>query len=108
MPETLNIKKYLKKDYEKEKMIENKNEILKEDIFSKILVYLKKIKEKEKINKTEVEKILKLISDNDKMELLNKIEKYIQENKIETIEFDTGLVWTGKDVFLFFKEGIEL
>lgn len=46
MPETLNIKKYLKKDYEKEKMIENKNEILKEDIFSKILVYLKKIKKR--------------------------------------------------------------
>ena len=108
MSEILNIKKYLKKDYEKEKMIENKNEILKEDIFSKILVYLKKIKEKEKINKTEVEKFLKLISDNDKMELLNKIEKYIQENKIETIEFDTGSVWTGKDVFLFFKEGMEL
>ena len=79
MSEILNIKKYLKKDYEKEK-----------------------------INKTEVEKFLKLISDNDKMELLNKIEKYIQENKIETIEFDTGSVWTGKDVFLFFKEGMEL
>lgn len=108
MSEILNIKKYLKKDYEKEKMIENKNEILKEDIFSKILVYLKKIKEKEKINKTEVEKFLKLISDNDKMELLNKIEKYIQENKIETIEFDTDSVWIGKDVFLFFKEGMEL
>lgn len=51
---------------------------------------------------------MKLISDNDKMELLNKIEKYIQENKIETIEFDTDSVWIGKDVFLFFKEGMEL
>ena len=46
-------------------------------MFPKILVYLKKVKEKEKINKTEIEKFLKLISDNDKMELLNKIEKYI-------------------------------
>ena len=61
-----------------------------------------------KINKKEAEEFLRKIPESEKIDILNKIERYLNVNEIGQIEFDTGSVWTGKDVFLFFKEGMEL
>ena len=71
-------------------------------------MYLKKLGLKEIINKKETEEFLKKIPENEKVDILNKIEQYLNINEIGQIKFDTGSVWTGKDVFLFFKEGMEL
>ncbi|WP_315289594.1 hypothetical protein [Leptotrichia massiliensis] len=98
----------------KEKLSYEDNSISKEkkidtNVFSKIeSIYLKKLGLKEIINKKEAEEFLRKIPDSEKIDILNKIERYLNVNEIGQIEFDTGSVWTGKDVFLFFKEGMEL
>ena len=98
----------------KEKLSYEDNSISKEkkidtNVFSKIeYIYLKKLELKEIINKKEAEEFLRKIPESEKIDILNKIERYLNVNEIGQIEFDTGSVWTGKDVFLFFKEGMEL
>ena len=82
--------------------------IEKKNIFSKVLVYLEIIKSNSKINKSKTEEFLRKIPESEKIDILNKIEQYLNINEIRQIKFDTGSVWTGKDVFLFFKEGMEL
>ena len=88
-------------DFEKETEEENKKG------FEKLFVYLEDLKKDYKINRAEIEELLKSFSDSEKDKILEQIRKYLQENNIQRIKFDTGAIWTGEDVYGFFEENVK-
>ena len=88
-------------DFEKETEEENKKG------FEKLFVYLEDLKKDYKINRAEIEELLKSFSDSEKDKILEQIRKYLQENNIQRIKFDTGAIWTGEDVYSFFEENLK-
>ena len=88
-------------DFEKETEEENKKG------FEKLFVYLEDLKKDYKINRAEIEELLKSFSDSEKDKILEQIRKYLQENNIQRIKFDTGAIWTGEDVYGFFEENLK-
>ena len=76
------------------------------DTFEKILPYLEQMKNKVEVNKDEAEKVLREVPKEEVKEILEKIEKYLKDNEIGTIKFDTGGMRTREHVFGFFEENV--
>ena len=76
------------------------------DTFEKILPYLKQMKNRVEVNKDEAEKVLREISKEEVKEILEKVEKYLKDNEIGIIKFDTGGMRTREHVFGFFEENV--
>ena len=76
------------------------------DTFEKILPYLKQMKNRVEVNKDEAEKVLREVPKEEVKEILEKIEKYLKDNEIGIIKFDTGGMRTREHVFGFFKENV--
>lgn len=90
------------------KKVEDESHLLNfEKEFETIISNLIKSKNTIKIKRAEMENILREIPENSKQILLERIEKYLEENEIGRIEFDTGAIWTEKDVYDFFKENLK-
>ena len=76
------------------------------DTFEKILPYLEQMKNRVEVNKNEAEKVLREIPKEEVKEILEKIEKYLKDNEIGIIKFDTGGMRTREHVFGFFEENV--
>ena len=76
------------------------------DTFEKILPYLKQMKTRVEVNKDEAEKVLREVPKEEVKEILEKVEKYLKDNEIGTIKFDTGGMRTREHVFVFFEENV--
>ena len=76
------------------------------DTFEKILPYLKQMKNRVEVNKDEAEKVLKEVPKEEVEEILEKVEKYLKDNEIGIIKFDTGGMRTREHVFGFFEENV--
>ena len=72
------------------------------DTFEKILPYLKQMKNRVEVNKDEAEKVLREVPKEEVKEILEKVEKYLKDNEIGIIKFDTGGMQTREHVFGFF------
>lgn len=88
-------------------LIINETEIkLLEENYNKILKYLELLKNRQKLNKQEIENFLSRIPEEIKDEIYEKIEEYLIENKIQRIEFDTGSILTNEHMLSFFEESL--
>ena len=76
------------------------------DTFEKILPYLEQMKNRVEVNKNEAEKVLREVPKEEVKEILEKIEKYLKDNEIGIIKFDTGGMRTREHVFGFFEENV--
>ena len=76
------------------------------DSFEKILPYLEQMKNRVEVNKDKAEKVLKEVSKEEGKEILEKVEKYLKDNEIGIIKFDTGGMRTREHVFCFFEENV--
>ena len=76
------------------------------DTFEKILPYLEQMKNRVEVNKDEAEKVLKEVPKEEVKEILEKVEKYLKDNEIGIIKFDTGGMRTREHVFGFFEENV--
>ena len=76
------------------------------DTFEKILPYLEQMKNRVEVNKDKAEKVLKEVSKEEGKEILEKVEKYLKDNEIGIIKFDTGGMRTREHVFGFFEENV--
>ena len=76
------------------------------DTFEKILPYLEQMKNRVEVNKDEAEKVLREVSKEEVKEILEKVEKYLKDNEIGIIKFDTGGMRTREHVFGFFEENV--
>ena len=76
------------------------------DTFEKILPYLKQMKNRVEVNKDEAEKVLREVPKEEVKEILEKVEKYLKDNEIGIIKFDTGRMRTREHVFVFFEENV--
>ena len=76
------------------------------DTFEKILPYLEQMKNRVEVNKNETEKVLREVPKEEVKEILEKVEKYLKDNEIGIIKFDTGGMRTREHVFGFFEENV--
>ena len=76
------------------------------DTFEKILPYLEQMKNRVEVNKNEAEKVLREVPKEEAKEILEKIEKYLKDNEIGIIKFDTGGMRTREHAFGFFEENV--
>ncbi|BBM39044.1 hypothetical protein JCM16775_1755 [Leptotrichia hofstadii] len=75
--------------------------------YNDVLKCLKIIKNGERINKFDTEIMLQNIADYEKKEILEKVIRYIKQNKIDNMKFDNGSESTHRDVITFFEKNIE-
>ena len=76
------------------------------DTFEKILPYLEQMKNRVEVNKNETERVLREVPKEEVKEILEKVEKYLKDNEIGIIKFDTGGMRTREHVFGFFEENV--
>ena len=64
------------------------------------------MKNRVEVNKDEAEKVLREVPKEEVKEILEKVEKYLKDNEIGIIKFDTGRMRTREHVFVFFEENV--